>query len=264
MPAWYPLQLDPWQLSLKYSNSATELPSDSVAQLVRAWQAICQVAGSSPSLSHCQFLFPLYFFHSHWLWLGWLSGLEHVKHLSLMRLTLCARGTPPSCWAWSLATSPWWHSTVLALKNWNFFRVSPREVPHKTLYMHCTCKHVFFSIWVWGGFPWEFPWTKTWLSTEGDNLTFLSIQYMNEHFAALVRCACKYIFNCYYNKRFIQTLIHRYTHNLDACTISESEVKHISIACHSHAGYTTYLINAWGVHAEPKICYTRKSVRCKM
>ena len=28
MPAWYPLRLDPWQLSLKYSNSATELPSD--------------------------------------------------------------------------------------------------------------------------------------------------------------------------------------------------------------------------------------------
>ena len=61
MPARYLLQLDPWQLSLKYSNSATELPGDSVAQLVRAWQAICQVVGSSPSLSHCQILFPLYF-----------------------------------------------------------------------------------------------------------------------------------------------------------------------------------------------------------
>ena len=55
MPAWDPLQLDPY---LKYSNSATELPGDSVAQLVRAWQAICQVAGLSPSLSHCHcFLF---------------------------------------------------------------------------------------------------------------------------------------------------------------------------------------------------------------
>ena len=53
MPAWYPLRLDAWQLSLKYLNSATELPSDSVhvAQLVRAWQAICQVMGLSPSLS---------------------------------------------------------------------------------------------------------------------------------------------------------------------------------------------------------------------
>ena len=40
MPAWYLLQLDPWQLSLKYSNSATELLGDSVAQLVRAWQPI--------------------------------------------------------------------------------------------------------------------------------------------------------------------------------------------------------------------------------
>ena len=28
MPAWYPLPLDPWQLSLKFSNSATELLSD--------------------------------------------------------------------------------------------------------------------------------------------------------------------------------------------------------------------------------------------
>ena len=60
MPAWYPLWLDPWQLSLKYLNSATELLSDSVAQLVRAWQAICQVVGSSPSLSHCHFLFFLF------------------------------------------------------------------------------------------------------------------------------------------------------------------------------------------------------------
>ena len=34
MPACYLLRLDPWQLSLKYSNSATELPGDSVAQFV--------------------------------------------------------------------------------------------------------------------------------------------------------------------------------------------------------------------------------------
>ena len=55
MPAWYPLELDSRQLSLKLPNSATELPSDSVAQLVRTWQAICQVAGSNISLSHCLF-----------------------------------------------------------------------------------------------------------------------------------------------------------------------------------------------------------------
>ena len=54
MPAWYLHQLDPWQLSLKYSNSATELPNDSVAQMARVWQAICQVVSLSPSLSHCQ------------------------------------------------------------------------------------------------------------------------------------------------------------------------------------------------------------------
>ena len=46
MPARYRLWLDPWQLSLKHSNSATEFPSDSVAQLVRAWQAIWPIARS--------------------------------------------------------------------------------------------------------------------------------------------------------------------------------------------------------------------------
>ena len=61
MPVWNLLRLDPWQLSLKYSNSATVLSGDSVAQLVRAWQAICQVVGSSSSLSHCHFLFPSLF-----------------------------------------------------------------------------------------------------------------------------------------------------------------------------------------------------------
>ena len=55
MPACYPLRLDPWHLSLKRLNSATELLGDLVAQLVRAWQAICHVVGSSPSLSHCHF-----------------------------------------------------------------------------------------------------------------------------------------------------------------------------------------------------------------
>ena len=61
IPAWYPLRLDPWQLSQKYLNPATELLSDSVAQLVRAWQTICQVVVSSPSLSHCLFISRLYF-----------------------------------------------------------------------------------------------------------------------------------------------------------------------------------------------------------
>ena len=52
--------LDPWQPSLKYSNSATELLSDSVAQLVKAWQAICQVVGSSPSPESLSLSFPLF------------------------------------------------------------------------------------------------------------------------------------------------------------------------------------------------------------
>ena len=52
--------LKAWQqccklVPLKYLNSATELPGDSVAQLIRAWQAICEIVGSSPSLSHCYF-----------------------------------------------------------------------------------------------------------------------------------------------------------------------------------------------------------------
>ena len=73
-----------WQLSLKYLNSATELPGDSVAQLVRAWQAICEV--TSPSLSHCLF-FPsllsrLYFTPfslTVWLWLRLRSVKSKVS-----------------------------------------------------------------------------------------------------------------------------------------------------------------------------------------
>ena len=54
-----------WQFNLKYLNSATELLGDSVAQLVRAWQAIYQVTGSSPSLSHCLFSPDFDYFLSH-------------------------------------------------------------------------------------------------------------------------------------------------------------------------------------------------------
>ena len=60
-----------WALST-YLNSATELPSDSVAQFVGVWQAICQVVGLSPSLSHCLF-FPLFIF----------TSLFHTSSLSL-------------------------------------------------------------------------------------------------------------------------------------------------------------------------------------
>ena len=84
----------PWQLSFKYSNSATELPSDSVAQLVRAWQAICQVVSSSPSLSHCHFLsFSL--FLSHWLWFR-LTSVRSEACLKNLRVYSCfALATPP-------------------------------------------------------------------------------------------------------------------------------------------------------------------------
>ena len=45
--------VDIWQLTFKCSSPATE--SYLVAQLVRTRQAICQVAGSSPSLNYCHF-----------------------------------------------------------------------------------------------------------------------------------------------------------------------------------------------------------------
>ena len=93
------------KLSLKYWNSATELLSDSVAQLVRAWQAICQVAGSSPSLSHCLSPPPPPFFlvfisHiSFSLSVTWVRSDCQVwsmfKIWAFMRLALPACRTPP-------------------------------------------------------------------------------------------------------------------------------------------------------------------------
>ena len=53
-----------WYVILSSRTQPTELPSDSVDELVRAWLAICQVTGLSPSLSHCHsplFLSCLYF-----------------------------------------------------------------------------------------------------------------------------------------------------------------------------------------------------------
>ena len=46
-----------------------------IAKLVRAWQAICQVAGSSPSLSHCQFI-PSFSFTFHLSFLMTLARLR--------------------------------------------------------------------------------------------------------------------------------------------------------------------------------------------
>ena len=57
---------------------------DSVSQLVRGWQAICHVTGSSPSLSQCHFLFLLSFslflsFSLPFTWVNvWLQW--HRKH----------------------------------------------------------------------------------------------------------------------------------------------------------------------------------------
>ena len=80
MPAWY---LNPWQLSLKYWNSAIELPGDSVARLehgspfARLWVRV-------PLCVTVTFFFPLFlslspFFLTDLTWAKvWLSVLEHV------------------------------------------------------------------------------------------------------------------------------------------------------------------------------------------
>ena len=55
--------MEGWQINIELQ--ATEWPDDLVDQLVRAWQAICQVAGSSLSPKSWPF-FPLFhFFISH-------------------------------------------------------------------------------------------------------------------------------------------------------------------------------------------------------
>ena len=96
-----PARLDPWQLSLKYSNLATELPSDSVAQLIS-----CLPGGGFESLpDSLSFYSPLYFsFHfltflSHWLWLRLRSNCQVCSILRIwtfMCLALCACCTPPN------------------------------------------------------------------------------------------------------------------------------------------------------------------------
>ena len=76
MPALYPLWLDLWQHSLKYSNSGTELPSGSVAQL-------CQAAGSCPSESLSflpLFIFALYF-------TPFSLTLTYAKNFQVMKTT---------------------------------------------------------------------------------------------------------------------------------------------------------------------------------
>ena len=96
MPAWYPPRLDPWQLTLKYSNSATELPGDLVTRLehgrpfARSWVWV-------PPWVTVSFFSPLYFFLSHWLWLGLRSDCQ-VWNMS--KIWACA-----SCFA--LAAPPW-------------------------------------------------------------------------------------------------------------------------------------------------------------
>ena len=92
MPAWYSLQLDPWSSAL---STATELSNDSVAQLIRAWQAICQVVGLSPLPESLSF-FPLF--------------LSFISHLSLIMALTRFRS---DCQLWSmLITEP--HASCLS------------------------------------------------------------------------------------------------------------------------------------------------------
>ena len=81
MPACYLLRLDAG--SLKHSNS--------VVQLVRAWQAICEVTGLSPFLSHCHFLpsfFHVFISHFSFLNLTWLRTDGQVWNM--FKIWACA------------------------------------------------------------------------------------------------------------------------------------------------------------------------------
>ena len=62
--------------------------NDSVAQLASAWQAICQFAGSSPSLSHSPLFFHI--FISHLSFLMTLTRLRSdCKSGASLQLSLC-------------------------------------------------------------------------------------------------------------------------------------------------------------------------------
>ena len=67
---------DIWQLTFKCSSPATE--SYLEAQLVRTRQAICQVAGSSPSLSYCHFS-PASFTSFNWFSSFLFKNFDHVR-----------------------------------------------------------------------------------------------------------------------------------------------------------------------------------------
>ena len=83
MPAWYPLWLDPWQLSHNYLNLATELLSESVAQLVRAWHAGHLPGSGFESLPESLSFSPSFF-------------LVFISHLSLsLTLARCLLHPPP-------------------------------------------------------------------------------------------------------------------------------------------------------------------------
>jgi len=52
MPAWYLLRLDPWQLSLKYSNSATEAQMPILKYLLRGIKSFLAKQGIIPMNPH--------------------------------------------------------------------------------------------------------------------------------------------------------------------------------------------------------------------
>ena len=132
--------------SLKYSNSAAELLSDSVAHLVRAGHLPGHVC-----LSHFEsfFLKCLSFSLTLTQVKIWLSGLEHVKILSLIRLTLCAHRPPPSLKAvWlNVTLLTWVHATVmsvfvvytccsLCMHWWTFVKGLHTAWMHRYMYMN--------------------------------------------------------------------------------------------------------------------------------
>ena len=109
--------------SLKYSNSATELPGDSVAQLVTSWLAICWVMGQVP-------LWVIVIYHSH-LYFSlfildqvkvWLSGLEHVYNWACIVyftfIVLPLTGNDMLSHPWQVGCGAHSHSTQMICPPW--------------------------------------------------------------------------------------------------------------------------------------------------
>ena len=109
--------------SLKYSNSATELPGDSVAQLVTSWLAICWVMGQVPPcvivIYHSHLYFSLFILDQVKVW---LSGLEHVYNWACIVyftfIVLPLTGNDMMSHPWQVGCGAHSHSTQMVCPPW--------------------------------------------------------------------------------------------------------------------------------------------------